>query len=283
MRRGHTVIPVLTGVIYGAIVLAWATYLVPLALRRDEQAARSRSVERFSSAMRVLVSRGSRVAPVSRRTTAPPVASSLAELEPEPARMLVTPRADRAAERAAAARRRMVLYVLMSLALLCGLLSVAGVLPWWSFVAPVALIAGFLVVARQSVRKANAPYWVDLEPSIASTVTVGTDSVGAETQLVEERSDGEQDDAEQTIALTAAQRAAVASGPRVANGSTLWDPLPVTLPTYVDAPVARRAFRTIEIGSESRSTPRPAAAATTAASHPVHEDLTEDVPQAVNG
>jgi hypothetical protein len=40
----------LTGVIYAAIVVAWAAYLVPLALRRHDEAARSRSIERFSSA-----------------------------------------------------------------------------------------------------------------------------------------------------------------------------------------------------------------------------------------
>jgi hypothetical protein len=35
-----------------------------------------------------------------------------------------------------------------------------------------------------------------------------------------------------------------------ADGESLWDPLPVTLPTYVDKPVARRSVRTIDLGSE---------------------------------
>ena len=48
----------LTGLIYAAIVAVWAVVLVPLALRRHDQAARSRSIERFSSAMRVLARRG---------------------------------------------------------------------------------------------------------------------------------------------------------------------------------------------------------------------------------
>ena len=33
-----------------------------------------------------------------------------------------------------------------------------------------------------------------------------------------------------------------------ADGGSLWDPLPVTLPTYVDKPVAQRSYRTIDLG-----------------------------------
>ena len=40
--------------IYGGIVVLWLCYLVPLALRRYDNAAKARSVERFSTAMRVL-------------------------------------------------------------------------------------------------------------------------------------------------------------------------------------------------------------------------------------
>lgn len=33
-----------------------------------------------------------------------------------------------------------------------------------------------------------------------------------------------------------------------ADGGSLWDPLPIMLPTYVDKPVARRTIRTIDLG-----------------------------------
>ena len=33
-----------------------------------------------------------------------------------------------------------------------------------------------------------------------------------------------------------------------ADGGTLWDPLPVTLPTYVNKPRAQRTVRTIDLG-----------------------------------
>lgn len=261
MRRGHNVVPVLTGVIYGAIVVAWATYLVPLALRRDEQESRTRSIERFSTAMRVLVSRG---APVE----AAAGADAQAESSSEPDRVLVTPQTNRATERAAAARRRVVLYVLMGLTLLVALASVLGLLPWWSFVVPLALIGGFLVVARQSVRKANAPYWVEVP-------TVAREAAPSTVERVE------RDEDEATVTLSAADREVVAPT-RVAHGSTLWDPLPVTLPTYVDAPVARRAFRTIPLGADA-SAPQPSQQLEPASPAAAQDEISEDVPQAVNG
>lgn len=265
----------LTGVIYGAIVVAWATYLVPLALRRDEQASRTRSIERLSTAMRVLVSRGARVQAAAR---GPAPKTSVAHTSlPERERVLLTPPPSRAAERAAAARRRMVLYVLMALTIVVGVVSVLGLVPWWSFVVPLVLIASFLVIARRSVRKANQSSWVEVAGAeTPESIAPGEPAPGS----------GDDDD-EDTITLTAAQRRAAAA-PRVANGSTLWDPLPVTLPTYVDAPVARRAFRTISLGAEAPAAPATPTASAAAAESRVEPagmaaDASEDVPRAANG
>ena len=52
----------MSAVIYAAIVVMWAVVLVPMWLRRHDAATESRSVERFSTAMRTL----------SRRTSATP-------------------------------------------------------------------------------------------------------------------------------------------------------------------------------------------------------------------
>src|SRR4051812_26587033 len=54
--------PVVSAVIYAAIVVMWAVVLVPMWLRRHDAATESRSAERFSTAMRTL----------SRRTHATP-------------------------------------------------------------------------------------------------------------------------------------------------------------------------------------------------------------------
>ncbi|RKS68588.1 hypothetical protein CLV35_3716 [Motilibacter peucedani] len=48
----------MTGLIFGTIVAAWAAVLVPMWLRRHDERNEARSVERFSSAMRVLSRRG---------------------------------------------------------------------------------------------------------------------------------------------------------------------------------------------------------------------------------
>ncbi|MDX6310468.1 MAG: hypothetical protein QOI06_3514, partial [Nocardioidaceae bacterium] len=67
------------------------------------------------------------------------------------------------------------------------------------------------------------------------------------------------DDDEPTVTLTAAERKqaaaamiaeehVVAVAMETSEGGSLWDPLPVTLPTYVGTAVAKRTFRTIELG-----------------------------------
>ena len=53
----------LSGLIFVALALAWAAYLIPKALKHHEDVVRSRSVDRFSDRMRVLARRE----PVDRR------------------------------------------------------------------------------------------------------------------------------------------------------------------------------------------------------------------------
>jgi uncharacterized membrane protein len=48
-----------SAVIYAAIVVMWAVVLVPMWLRRHDAATESRSVDRFSTAMRILSRRSS--------------------------------------------------------------------------------------------------------------------------------------------------------------------------------------------------------------------------------
>jgi hypothetical protein len=53
----------LSALIFVALAVAWAVYLIPKALQHHEDAQRSRSVDRFSHTMRVLARRE----PVNRR------------------------------------------------------------------------------------------------------------------------------------------------------------------------------------------------------------------------
>ena len=47
----------LSGLIFVALAIAWAAYLIPKALRHHDDVDRSRSVDRFSDSMRVLARR----------------------------------------------------------------------------------------------------------------------------------------------------------------------------------------------------------------------------------
>ena len=57
----------MSAVILAVIVIMWAVVLVPMWLRRHDAATESRSVDRFSTAMRVLSRRSSRDVVVPRR------------------------------------------------------------------------------------------------------------------------------------------------------------------------------------------------------------------------
>jgi hypothetical protein len=286
----------LTGVIYAAIVVAWAIFLVPLALRRHDQTARNRSIERFSSSMRVL-STGGRDATSSPVVVTPPrqedngsVPSSPEPVEANGASAVPRP-ASRAAAKAAAARRRRVLGILLVLCLVTGAVSVVGLIPAWSVAVPGLLIAVFLVIARRQVRIANRSYAkragarsvnsddvrrsaarVEASPEIAHDPKAST--MGADACETPSPAPDEQDpaDEEPTITLSAAEVAAaraedqpeapvVEVRPVTADSGSLWDPLPITLPAYVDKPVAKRSVRKIAIGEAGTSSAGHAAAA----------------------
>jgi hypothetical protein len=231
-------------------------------------------------------------------------------------RVLVTPTHNRATERLAAARRRRVLSVLVILTFVVGVGWLLGFVPLFALAGPFVAIAGFLAVARRSVRQANKPYWVELAPPEQtsgvvvrrSAVRVDASSRDGSDQAAWTDDVDEREDEEPTITLTAAQRK-VAAGldpePPVAvtstqtpDGGSLWDPLPVTLPTYVGAPVAMRTFRTIELGepgtwSSGHSTEDSRTVASAAREPAVNsaddnaartdDEVTEEVPRVVNG
>ena len=55
----------LSGIIFVALAVAWAAYLIPKALKHHDEVVRSRSVDRFSHTMRVLARRE----PMNKRDT----------------------------------------------------------------------------------------------------------------------------------------------------------------------------------------------------------------------
>jgi hypothetical protein len=208
----------LSGLIFVALAVAWAAYLIPKALRHHEDVVRGRSVDRFSHSMRVLARREPVSARAARLVVTPP-REATADMPPPEAQDAI----HRAAARTATRRRRRVLAVLV-LALAGVVGACVGHRLAWPYVAiPAGLLLAWLVACRLMVRRERAwrpvdSFEVDSEPGPATTP---------------ESSEAASSDDE----------------PTPPRDPKLWDPVPVTLPTYVSKPPARRSVRTIDLDS----------------------------------
>jgi hypothetical protein len=228
--------------IFVALAVAWAVYLIPKALRHHDEVARSRSVDRFSNTMRVLARRE----PVNRRdarlVVAPGRPASAAEVTVKPTAATPTPaqlRSRREVIARATRRRRRVLGLLVLANAVVATLAFLHVLVWpWQAV-PAGLVVVWLVLCRVMVKSERA---ADGRVIAAAPAEEAAPDATEELPLVYsvERNDQGFDEV--------AASAETSTMPAVADG-TLWDPLPVTLPTYVSKPAAtRRTVRTIDLG-----------------------------------
>jgi hypothetical protein len=293
----------LSGIIFVVLAVAWAGYLIPKALRHHEEVGRNRSVDRFSTAMRVLARRdpvsrrdgrlvvtparsserilvparrtggtaGSVTAPVTAPAAAPAAAPVAAPVAAPPAAANgATAMSERPAARAAARRRRYILTGLLVVVLAVVALAALQVVPRWGVAVPVALTVLYLVLCRTQVRReakagrrrepeagssdesvAGPSEDVRVEPRRAVRVEApyGTPRAARNDQGFEEVSPEEE-----TMSIPCVEPAGVVgdgSAPGEA-GSSLWDPVPVTLPTYVTKQQASRTVRTIDL-SEPRT------------------------------
>jgi len=207
----------LSGLIFVALAVAWAAYLIPKALRHHDDAVRGRSIDRFSHSMRVLARRE----PVSARTArlvVTPARPRSGPPAPSPEQQDVVRRT--AAHRATRRRRRVLGLLLLALV---GVVSAAalGRLGWTYAAIPGGLLVAWLVACRLMVRRERA--W---QPTAYSEVV---------DDVVDEVRDS------QTPAATTTDASSPPRDPK------LWDPVPVTLPTYVSKPPARRSVRTIDL------------------------------------
>ena len=267
----------LSGFLYVAIVVGWAVYLVPFALKRYDEAARNRSIDRFSSAMRVLGRHGEPAADLDAHGVAADEVDDV-ELQRGRARPAADSPAQRAAARAAARtaarRRRRVLLLLMFATAAVAVAAWFLLVPMWSVAVPATLLLLWLflcpIQARRERRsRAARSRRADAVPSrrlpVDEAAQVGEDAQPApapsaaqapaeesaqEVQIGARPVDADvvaSGDEEPTVVLDrtgemADEDAAVGSG-------SLWDPVPVTLPTYVHKPRAPRTIRTIDLGS----------------------------------
>jgi hypothetical protein len=263
-----------SALIFVALAVAWAAYLLPLALKHHDDAARSRTVERFSHRMRVLArreaadKRSTRLiragkpapapeaapemapaaavhAPAEPRVEAPvqaPVQAPAAAAELTPAQL----RARRAAAKRATKRRRNVLALILVANLAVIGVAAFALIDWWYVAIPAGLLVAWLVTCRIMVkgeRKALArrPRARSAAGPVARPAAPMPTAPPAAAQAAPtvDGGDVEVDPMEDTSAGIAA-----------VVDPAMWDPVPVTLPTYVGKPAAaRRTVRTIDLDS----------------------------------
>jgi hypothetical protein len=224
-----------SALIFVALAVAWAVYLIPKALEHHEESARTRTVERFSATLRVLARRE----PVSRRK-ARLVTSTTATVTTERTSSRRTPapestaaqlRARRhAAAKAAKRRLRVVTLILVANAAVAAVAWFEVVDRVWCAV-PVGVLVAWLVACRLMVKRERAalrprgriPAELPADPPRDATDEIARVDVALP-------GDGAADDPAQ-------------------RDPDSWDPVSVPLPTYVSKPVARRTVSTIDLDS----------------------------------
>ena len=259
------------------LAVAWAVYLIPKALRHHDEVARTRSIDRFSTAMRVLARRE----PVNRRDARlvvaparaagnPRVLTPTRPAEPEaPVAVAVKPAVSRArlearrkAARAAARRRRHILSFLLLCTVATSVAAYLAYVPWWSVAIPGGLTLAYIVLCRTQVRRESLHDFdvlveqpaetgdANVTPRRAVRVEVQDATprrpVATVAERIDEQGVADFDDTEDTVGIEAALLDAIVVPTE--DGGSLWDPLPVTLPTYVSKPKAKRTVRTIDLG-----------------------------------
>ncbi|MRK00775.1 hypothetical protein GEV27_04495 [Aeromicrobium sp. S22] len=247
-----------SGLIIAFVVVVWAAYFIPLALRRYDDATKNESVETTGTLSRVVTK------PSAATQAAAPAAPAASVRAPAaPKRDL-----DRPAARLAARRRRRTLLTLLGLTAVVTVLAVTGVLPTLAIAAPVALVAAWLVACRIQVRgelgivrekkprtgvaTSDAAPSARTKSKTAAKVTPRLSPDEEETVIVsglfEDIDPGRKHEMEVVdLEADALDDQIVIAVPSVSSsGEALWDPLPVTLPTYVTKPRAGRTVRTID-------------------------------------
>lgn len=264
-----------SGLIVAFVVALWATYFVPLVLRRYDEANKNSALDTEGPMRRVVTS--------NQTDTSSPAAEPAADHRSPGAPHRPAPTVTREAARIAARRRRNTLLTLVALLAVVGGVAGFGYLPLWAIAVPAALIIGWLILCRVMVRaergisqpraprvREERPAAADVEDaeprrsrfaalkgkvgSLTSRVTTpGTqerDVDGEETIIVNvDDIDPDRKHVMEDVPLTqdALDEQLEIAVPSVGvDGQMLWDPLPVTVPTYVTKPRAGRTVRTID-------------------------------------
>ena len=206
--------------IFAVIAALWLVYLVPYFLHQRGQAPEAEIDIPFTPGAVTIVRSGTDLAHAE---------EGVAEVS-TPLTRRAGLRELKLLDELAAQRRRRVLAFLLVVQLVVAVLAGFGIGAWWGALIPAGLLAVFLVVARFSVRSMRA----DLARR-AERLRTGLDEETVAIAL---------DD----VALSAHEHSVELSVPLGGIGS-LWEPIPITRPTYVSMPLAPRTVRTIDLAA----------------------------------
>ncbi|WGY02909.1 hypothetical protein QI633_03925 [Nocardioides sp. QY071] len=249
----------LSSLIFVALFVAWAVYLVPMALRRHEEDASSRSVDGFSDRLRVLARRDAvstteaELVATGRPGPSTQKSEKSSEKRDEPAAPTPAPRATRptsSAARRAAARRRRVFNLLLLAIVVVAALAIGKVVAWAWLAAPASLMAAWLVACRLMVKRERA---ARSTPVRKRRTTLADEEIAAEDASESEEPgaagpfDELRDDTDEIPVVSA--ELLDDSTPADAPAQNGWTPVPVPLPTYVAKAPAGRTVRTIDLDS----------------------------------
>lgn len=233
-----------TGVIFAMIAAFWLVYLIPYYLHHRGETDDGEVEIPFTPAAVTIVRSG----------------ESLAQAD-EGAAEISTPLTRRAQlrelrmidEQAAQRRRRVLIFLLLVQLGVAGL-AYFGIGAWWGATIPAGLLVLFLIVARFSVRSMRA----DLDRR-AERIKQSVDEETVALALTDRDVTGHEHSVELSVPLT--------------GMGSLWEPVPITRPTYVSTPLAPRTVRTIDL-----SAPVPAAStATPVVAETPADELTREV------
>lgn len=219
------------------MAVAWAIYLIPKAIEHHHAANSARTVDRFSHTLRVLarrepVDRRKATLVVTGRTASGATNETVVAADPVPGPSPAEVRARREASRRAAKRRRRVLgLLLLAVAAVSGV-AAFRVIEWRWVAIPGGLVVGWLVLSRIMVKRERRAWLRRLHPE----PVVAAEADGAD-EIV--------DPDEPTVSI---DKAAVVEAMREPG---MWDPVPMTLPTYVSKPPAARTVSTIDLSAST--------------------------------
>lgn len=193
------------------LVIMWLVVLVPMFVRRGDERAEARSLDRFATAMRVLSRRSPGSGGIAGR---PRTATGSSVAYPDGASPVRT-----AARVRMLRRRRRTLGVLAATALV-GLPAALTVSPllWLAQVPATILLVGYVGWLRAQVHR-------ERDRRTRRAALFGDAGATAATEHVARRT---------------ARPVRTAAAPGAAPADRSWHPVPVHAPTYVTAPVARR-------------------------------------------